>query len=341
MRRSPATAALRVGARHRAPVRDDRRPRPLRPRRSRRCWQHPTYRSLVESTRLAAGGDGRLLRLEQGRRLSHVAVEPVRRPGRARRGRRAAPACGCGCSTAAAERSVAAAGPRTRRSSPSPRTRSTGRSASPSRARWSPRSTPIPRRPAATSRRCSRRRSRCRASTRSATSPSTLDSRGDGGDVGARRSRSTARSSTTIRRFVDFFRAITPTDEIATLNVGSRPASRTASRAIEDLRAIPWVFGWTQCRLMIPGWYGAGTAFDAVAGDSDGWQTPDCSADDVRRVAVLPLDRRTTWAWCWRSPTSRSAVATPTCSSRTRATRDEIFERDRRRARAHAALARA
>ncbi len=67
-------------------------------------------------------------------------------------------------------------------------------------------------------------------------------------------------------RFVDFFRAITPTDEIATLNVGSRPASRTASRAIEDLRAIPWVFGWTQCRLMIPGWYGAGTAFDAVVG---------------------------------------------------------------------------
>ncbi len=71
-------------------------------------------------------------------------------------------------------------------------------------------------------------------------------------------------------RFVDFFRAITPTDEIATLNVGSRPASRTASRAIEDLRAIPWVFGWTQCRLMIPGWYGAGTAFDAVAGPLDG-----------------------------------------------------------------------
>ncbi len=70
-------------------------------------------------------------------------------------------------------------------------------------------------------------------------------------------------------RFVDFFRSITPTDEIATLNVGSRPASRTASRAIEDLRAIPWVFGWTQCRLMLPGWYGAGTAFEAT-GAADG-----------------------------------------------------------------------
>ncbi len=46
------------------------------------------------------------------------------------------------------------------------------------------------------------------------------------------------------------------------LNVGSRPASRTRSDAIEDLRAIPWVFGWTQCRLMLPAWYGAGTAFE-------------------------------------------------------------------------------
>ena len=63
-------------------------------------------------------------------------------------------------------------------------------------------------------------------------------------------------------RFVTFFRQITPTNEIASLNVGSRPSSRKQSDAIEDLRAIPWVFGWTQCRLMIPAWYGAGTAFD-------------------------------------------------------------------------------
>ena len=67
-------------------------------------------------------------------------------------------------------------------------------------------------------------------------------------------------------RFVTFFRQITPTNEIASLNVGSRPASRKRSDAIEDLRAIPWVFGWTQCRLMIPAWYGAGTAFDTFAG---------------------------------------------------------------------------
>ena len=68
-------------------------------------------------------------------------------------------------------------------------------------------------------------------------------------------------------RFIDFFRAITPIAEIARLNIGSRPASRTASNRIEDLRAIPWVFGWAQCRLSIPGWYGVGTALDRLAND--------------------------------------------------------------------------
>ena len=65
--------------------------------------------------------------------------------------------------------------------------------------------------------------------------------------------------------FVEFFRAITPIAEIASLNVGSRPASRKPSDRIEDLRAIPWVFGWSQCRLNVPGWYGAGSAFEQFA----------------------------------------------------------------------------
>jgi phosphoenolpyruvate carboxylase len=65
--------------------------------------------------------------------------------------------------------------------------------------------------------------------------------------------------------FVEFFRAITPMPEIARLNIGSRPASRTASHRIDDLRAIPWVFGWAQCRLSIPGWFGVGTALDELA----------------------------------------------------------------------------
>ncbi|MCU1399502.1 MAG: ppc [Acidimicrobiales bacterium] len=68
-------------------------------------------------------------------------------------------------------------------------------------------------------------------------------------------------------RFAEFFRELTPLGEIAELNVGSRPAARSSSGRIEDLRAIPWVFSWSQCRLMIPGWYGAGTAFSAWAGD--------------------------------------------------------------------------
>ncbi|MDU6375398.1 MAG: phosphoenolpyruvate carboxylase, partial [Bradyrhizobium sp.] len=62
--------------------------------------------------------------------------------------------------------------------------------------------------------------------------------------------------------FVDYFWASTVINEIATLNIGSRPASRKKTRAIEDLRAIPWVFSWAQCRLMLPSWYGFGSAVE-------------------------------------------------------------------------------
>ncbi len=65
--------------------------------------------------------------------------------------------------------------------------------------------------------------------------------------------------------FNAFFRAATPITEIAELKIGSRPASRTASDRIEDLRAIPWVFSWAQARIMLPGWYGAGSALAAFA----------------------------------------------------------------------------
>ena len=60
--------------------------------------------------------------------------------------------------------------------------------------------------------------------------------------------------------FTDYFFSATPIAEIAELNIGSRPASRKASRRIEDLRAIPWGFSWGQCRLLLPGWYGFGSA---------------------------------------------------------------------------------
>lgn len=63
--------------------------------------------------------------------------------------------------------------------------------------------------------------------------------------------------------FQSYFWDSTIISEIANLNIGSRPASRANSRRIEDLRAIPWVFGWAQCRLMLPGWYGFGSAVEA------------------------------------------------------------------------------
>ncbi|MBX3563148.1 MAG: phosphoenolpyruvate carboxylase [Sphingomonas sp.] len=63
--------------------------------------------------------------------------------------------------------------------------------------------------------------------------------------------------------FRQFFRQATPIAEIAGLKIGSRPASRKKSDAIEDLRAIPWVFSWAQARIMLPGWYGVGAAFEA------------------------------------------------------------------------------
>jgi len=60
--------------------------------------------------------------------------------------------------------------------------------------------------------------------------------------------------------FSTFFRQMTPLLEISELKIGSRPASRTSSQRIEDLRAIPWVFSWAQARVMLPGWYGVGQA---------------------------------------------------------------------------------
>jgi phosphoenolpyruvate carboxylase len=60
--------------------------------------------------------------------------------------------------------------------------------------------------------------------------------------------------------FASFFRQMTPLTEISELKIGSRPASRSNSQRIEDLRAIPWVFSWAQARVMLPGWYGVGQA---------------------------------------------------------------------------------
>ena len=60
--------------------------------------------------------------------------------------------------------------------------------------------------------------------------------------------------------FVDYFRSATPIDVIEKMTLGSRPASRRSMSGVQDLRAIPWVFSWTQCRSILPGWYGLGSA---------------------------------------------------------------------------------
>lgn len=70
-------------------------------------------------------------------------------------------------------------------------------------------------------------------------------------------------------RFTGFFRGLTPIDVIERMPIGSRPASRRSGAGVEDLRAIPWVFSWTQCRSMLTGWYGLGTGL-AAARDEHG-----------------------------------------------------------------------
>ncbi|MBV8842356.1 MAG: phosphoenolpyruvate carboxylase, partial [Bryobacterales bacterium] len=64
--------------------------------------------------------------------------------------------------------------------------------------------------------------------------------------------------------FIEFFSQATPVDAIESSHIGSRPARRTGRRTIQDLRAIPWVFSWSQARFNLPGWYGMGSAFERV-----------------------------------------------------------------------------
>ncbi|MDP3175217.1 MAG: phosphoenolpyruvate carboxylase [Phenylobacterium sp.] len=69
--------------------------------------------------------------------------------------------------------------------------------------------------------------------------------------------------------FVEYFYSATPINEIMELNIGSRPAQRQGRRSIDGLRAIPWVFSWSQSRTMLPGWYGFGSAVEAAGASID------------------------------------------------------------------------
>jgi phosphoenolpyruvate carboxylase len=85
----------------------------------------------------------------------------------------------------------------------------------------------------------------------------------------AETARQTYRSLLETDGFVSYFEQTTPIKTIEGLNLGSRPASRSDERNVEDLRAIPWVFAWTQSRAIIPGWYGIGSGIEAYLEETE------------------------------------------------------------------------
>jgi phosphoenolpyruvate carboxylase len=89
-------------------------------------------------------------------------------------------------------------------------------------------------------------------------------------DLAARAQRAYAELVHHTPGFVDYFKASTPVGEIGALNIGSRPTSRKPTTRISDLRAIPWVLAWSQSRVMLPGWYGTGSAFEEWMSEGDG-----------------------------------------------------------------------
>jgi phosphoenolpyruvate carboxylase len=87
--------------------------------------------------------------------------------------------------------------------------------------------------------------------------------------------------------FAEYFFSATPIAEIMELNIGSRPAARRFTGRIEDLRAIPWVFSWGQCRILLPGWYGFGSGVE-------GWLA-DGTARARRERAALLVEMAREW----------------------------------------------
>jgi phosphoenolpyruvate carboxylase len=86
--------------------------------------------------------------------------------------------------------------------------------------------------------------------------------------------------------FITFYRSATPIDALENSRIGSRPPRRSGKPSLADLRAIPWVFSWTQARFYLPGWFGVGTALHTLKStDAAGWQ------DLVKSVPGSPFLR--------------------------------------------------
>ena len=252
----------------------------------------PAYRA-----HLRARGDAQevmlgLLGLVQGERVPRRELAALPGAGGARGVSRGATASRSRCSTAAAGPSGAAAGRRTGRSSRRPRDRWTAASSSPSRARSSPPTTRTSRSPSGTSSRSPP--PRCWRPPRS-TSGEVAEAAAAGTATMAELtaiSRTAYRALVEHRGFAAFFGAVTPIDLIAGLGLGSRPApsrprggSRGRARRTVDLaslRAIPWVFAWSQARANLPGWYGLGTALEAIT-DRGGREVVEHLEDLYRR----------------------------------------------------------
>lgn len=86
-------------------------------------------------------------------------------------------------------------------------------------------------------------------------------------DTAAAASEATYRELVEAEGFIPFFEQVTPINELARLNLGSRPTRRSSDHSLSTLRAIPWVFAWTQNRANVPGWYGLGSALEAIGAE--------------------------------------------------------------------------
>jgi len=107
-------------------------------------------------------------------------------------------------------------------------------------------------------------------------------------DAAASASREAYQNLVSLPGFVEFFAQATPIDAIEQSRIGSRPSRRSGQRTMEDLRAIPWVFSWSQARFNLPGWYGIGSGIQKVCGDNeDTWSRLSLAAKDWPFLSYL------------------------------------------------------